>query len=639
MNLQFLSLTLDNFGPFIGEHTLALDGGSKFIYITGRNEAEPDIGANGVGKSSLWDALVWVLYGVTTKESRPAISPWPKYKSKGGTKVVVTFKRDGKLYTLLRSRKPNSLLLNDRLVEQLAVNAVLGIGEETFLRAVVIPQKGELFLDMRPEKQSQLFTEALNLDLWLRAARLATKRSAACNSSLGTLNLELSTLDGRISALASSLVQTKKDEDTFEADLNEEIEEKRKQLKDKNVALTALEEKKPKLPPRQESLGKDISQVEETIKDARRELSDLNHRIQELSTKKALLEKTDRDYSAAIKRYEAASQQNPTCPECGQKVSTQHIKIKLETLMNEKFSITEQLTKLGDVLSAAKHSHDTTTDRINGRENDLRSLRVSLDSHKAQKAKYDLQVNQLELEIASLRSDIVKLKERKNPHTETLSRLTTDRKKAQARKEEQAKRLSDLQHESKVFEYWSDAFREIRLSLIEETLEELDLATNNHAEGLGLKDWLIKFSTTKEKASGDISTKFSALLYPPGEEDAIPFTSYSGGESQRWQLAVVFGLAEVLLARAGVQTNLLVLDEPTQYLSQEGIDDLLEHLYNLARDERKAVFLIDHRSLDKGAFDDVIFVEKTAAGARIEGGEVPAAVPIQQPRKRASLGC
>jgi len=88
-------------------------------------------------------------------------------------------------------------------------------------------------------------------------------------------------------------------------------------------------------------------------------------------------------------------------------------------------------------------------------------------------------------------------------------------------------------------------------------------------------------------------------------------------ESQRWMLAVTFGLSEVLLARAGILPNIEMLDEPTQHLSQAGIDDLLDHLKQRAIDAQRAIYFIDHRALDRGAFDGVIQIEKDQAGSRL----------------------
>jgi DNA repair exonuclease SbcCD ATPase subunit len=168
------------------------------------------------------------------------------------------------------------------------------------------------------------------------------------------------------------------------------------------------------------------------------------------------------------------------------------------------------------------------------------------------------------------------------------------------------------------FKYWVGAFKEIRLSLIDEVLQELEIASSEHAARLGLVDWEIKFQTERENKSGDISYGFNVLLYPPAQKEPVRWESYSGGESQRWQLATTFGLAEVLLARAGITSSLEIYDEPSQHLSPEGVDGLIEVLGERSIDERKTIFYLDHASLDRGLFNGIFTVIKDKAGSIIQ---------------------
>jgi DNA repair exonuclease SbcCD ATPase subunit len=148
---------------------------------------------------------------------------------------------------------------------------------------------------------------------------------------------------------------------------------------------------------------------------------------------------------------------------------------------------------------------------------------------------------------------------------------------------------------------------------------ELEIASNNNAQALGLKDWEIKFSTERESKNGNMSAAFSVSLFPPGREEPIVWESYSGGESQRWQLATTLGLSEVLLSRSGLEPDIEFFDEPTEHLSDNGIYDLLECLKERARSLQRRIYMIDHRALDKGDFDGIITLVKDNNGVRIEG--------------------
>jgi DNA repair exonuclease SbcCD ATPase subunit len=166
-------------------------------------------------------------------------------------------------------------------------------------------------------------------------------------------------------------------------------------------------------------------------------------------------------------------------------------------------------------------------------------------------------------------------------------------------------------------EYWAGAFKEIRLELIDAVLTELSLAATQHAEALGLSGWRIAFATERETKSGSLSAVFNVLLYPD-QDEPIRFEAYSGGESQRLQLAIAFGLSEIVLARAGVTVNLAAFDEPTRGLSAEGVEALLEHLADRAKTLKQTVYVIEHHSLERGAFDQTLLVRKTAAGSQLK---------------------
>jgi DNA repair exonuclease SbcCD ATPase subunit len=134
----------------------------------------------------------------------------------------------------------------------------------------------------------------------------------------------------------------------------------------------------------------------------------------------------------------------------------------------------------------------------------------------------------------------------------------------------------------------------------------------------GLEDWEIQFATDRETAKGTISHGFSVFLYPPGQKEPIAFENYAGGVSQRWQLATTSGLSEILLARSGIDTDFEVYDEPSTFLSAEGIEDLVECLRDRALSQKRRIYLIDHHVLDKGAFDGMFLVTKTKEGISVQ---------------------
>lgn len=102
----------------------------------------------------------------------------------------------------------------------------------------------------------------------------------------------------------------------------------------------------------------------------------------------------------------------------------------------------------------------------------------------------------------------------------------------------------------------------------------------------------------------------------PDSPEEVPWESWSGGETQRLRIACSIGLANLIRARMPNAPELEIWDEPTSFLAEEGVQDLIDFFSERA--EERQVFLIDHRSLDSGAFDRIFTVTKDKQGSHIQ---------------------
>lgn len=88
--------------------------------------------------------------------------------------------------------------------------------------------------------------------------------------------------------------------------------------------------------------------------------------------------------------------------------------------------------------------------------------------------------------------------------------------------------------------------------------------------------------------------------------DAFSYDSFSEGEKQRIDLALLFTWRQVAKMKNSVATNLLILDETfDSSLDADGVDNLTKILDTLTDDSN--VFIISHKGeLLEGKFDDKI---------------------------------
>jgi len=596
--LQFHTMWVKDFKALVGKHIIKLDPHPGLYYVTGVNKIDPELGANGVGKSTIWDCLMWVLWGKTGRDARPAaaIQPWG---SKEYTQVRLAFTRDGVNQFITRARNPN-VLQHERKgegpkeVTQDQIPALIGMSEELFRRTILLAQFGSLFLDLDAEPQAKMFTDALNLDWCIDAAGRATEAVKECDKAIAAEEAEKVAHSAALVEVESALQRIKERRESFEADRDQQLAAIRKLLrsaKDKLAGLPVLKKPDPDL---HKKLLKQLAAAREDldacIKDAAASNADLEHL---LGRTKAL--------SKALKSDSAK------CPACGQPVTRKHL-LDEHRQIERDYKAEMELHRDQEAESkAAADRHAALNDKLQDWGDRMREWSFQ-----------EIEVKSLNSQIKGHRDDIERVKK--------LTDHFDDEREVQINRRAKLRKLISVKDEvigrfreqAEQYKFWQEGFREIRLSIIDNVLLELEMSAARHAAMLGLEDWGVKFDTEKESKGGNVTPSFSVLLYPPDQNEPVRWKSYSGGESQRWQLAVAFALSEVLLSRAGLQPNIEILDEPTRGLSPEGIDDLIGHLRERALELKRAIFFVDHHSLDKGDFDKTLVVEKSSKGVEMQ---------------------
>ena len=558
------------------------------------------------------DAPYWILTGKTVLSARPGslVENWENNKVVGGSLLI---ELDGKRYRIIRQRNPSALMLNDETVAQEAIDKLLPLSDAALRRTLLLGQRSSLFLDLRPEDKSRLFSETLELDRWLEASDRAGECVRTLERKLHGVRAEITAAESLLNILRDQHDEAADKEESFGADKTNrlatigtqrnqtrtELEEVREALSEARRAFTSLEVSPD---PKAQSLTQrlaDFRQQEGTSK------STLGRTEGNLRTVRQEEQKT----RALIAQYE----ESPLCPECGQTVTAEHTKEKLAELTEK----AKDLTQLGDNL--ARQANDLSM-RLLGYTDDIRELEKKLEQTREIRHEVDLleikEVN-LSRHLDSLNTGWEGIKNEPNPFTALCNDLERKydetSRSIEGMKEEETKLNQDVE----IHKFWQKGFKDIRLQLIDQTLIELQLTTKRNAEALGLEGWDIEFLTERETKSGSTSQSFTVLLYPPGQREPIDWAAFSGGEAQRWHIAVTCGLSEVLLSRAGIEPDIEVYDEITNYISSEGIDDVMEFLRERAIELNRKIYLIDHH-IGVGDFTDTVDIIKDETGIKIQ---------------------
>lgn len=628
--MRVSSVTVQGFRSFASPQTLEpTKGGPGLYYVTGRNEVEPELEANGAGKSSLFEALFWCFYGRTSRGLRAgSVQCWLPKSPK--CRVAVVFDHHGQHHELIRAWSPNVLTLDGRPVDQEQLEQVVGLGPDAFLQAVYFAQFTPAFVDLPPSERLALLSNVLRLEKWEKASAHCTEQVRVLEKQRSELQHKTAAAEGEICGLDTDSLGARESEwATRKQERLAELERNQTALQSEadtvKRRLTIFQRTEEKLPVRSNAepaasplpaLRSDLTVAESALNKAVAQEADLKSQVRLLNKEKK--EITDLDTG-------------DPCPICRQPIAAKHIKAETKR-------IDDQLKELENQVEVAALHREQVQDTVTGTRNRIREdeaheseARQAKATKDAAKAKIESDLRLAEDRVARLTAERKRVSGETNPHTAALAR-------AHARKQELTDRIQDLQTQLHDVEqlvtaigYWTKGFKDLRLFVVQRVLSQLELEVNNTLVALGLADWTIKFSIEQETKSGTLKRGFTILIHAPHSEDAVPFEVWSGGEAQRLRIATGMGLANLIGGRLGLDSNIELWDEPSSWLSDAGITEMLGVLEERAKSTGRSLWLADHRTLDYGGFVGVITAVKTAQGTRIEG-----ALPVKEQVKAAN---
>ncbi|MEK6849329.1 MAG: AAA family ATPase, partial [Nanoarchaeota archaeon] len=507
----FQRLEIRNFKSFVGDHTFDFTQfGPGLYFLTGQNLAEPELGANGVGKSTLWDALYWVIYGRTLRglragecrswfkppkqplkgrrqapanvptrasDPQPRVSyPPPRKKSCWGSLSMV-LNREKVL--IQRSWNPNNLQVTvngtNKEITQEDLESLLGLDGESFQQSVIIGQFSRMFFDLRPAEKLTLFSELMDLEFWQKRSKDATAELEEIQGEYGEIEHQLISLR----ATRTEVCNARDNEREFQATYAQARAIQQKKIEDQIAEeVQTIEDLNHELKDRRKEcskLAKSVEGVQQTTVDNPIRSEEIAE--QRIQTQLSVLENTVRSTKKQLSRLDRVQGQ---CPVCGQKVNENHIKSErnrlsgqlkndqeesqnLEEKLNKiqkkiKILITEAATILTKNQEAAR-SHNIAlrevqvieldlvehTERMKGRLSDLDNIKSQRSPHKTRIVEYEQRLKKLKAEISNLKENMNKL--------EGLLQAVS---------------------------FWVKGFKDIRLSIIETTLEALTVEVNNY---------------------------------------------------------------------------------------------------------------------------------------------------------------
>lgn len=613
--MRLTAVRIRNFRSFRDGREFIFPEGPGLYFLRGENRAQPRLGGNAVGKTTLWEAICWAIYGKTSRGLKAGdICNWGAGKS---TCVELDWiNDDGTDGRLIRTWGPISWTLNGEDLTKDASSPLasqLRLSFAPFLHSILMSQNQPMFLDLKAEAKAAVFSEVMNLDGWLGYSSRASDLAREADTECRFWERKVASLQGELQAAAKS--EDFEDRSAaWQADHKRDLEEILRRYSD---LIARLEPAKAKVVEaelaesrKRELYAEKLNQVEEYSAARSRFRAATDDAKERMSKARADLERRA--------SHKVRLEMNQPCGECGHVYLSEELasrqreaRTQWSIAMEESQTAYAKLKKAEREESIMERSIDESRERMK-QAMDAHHL-ATLDLKDARRALLDL-----EKRLDAMEDEAEKVEKDRNPY-EALSQEATERRAEIAAELTAAERKRQDYYERWMrYSFWVRGFKEVRLQRISEALTQLEVEVNNCVVELGLVGWELLFAVDKESKSGSMQRGFTVHVLSPDNKKPVPWEAWSGGESQRLRLAGNAGLSNLIRSTTGTPLDLEVWDEPTNGMSPEGIDDLLECLAARAKREARQIWVVDHRALGSGVFDGNYRVIKDKNGSRFE---------------------
>jgi len=528
------------------------------------------VGDNGSGKSTILDALTFVLFNKPFRIVKKA--QLVNSVNNSETVVEVEFEIGTRKYRVMRGIKPNKfeIYCNDKMVNQDASSRdyqkyleqnILKLNYRSFTQVVILGNASFIpFMQLKSVHRREVVEEILDIKIFSLMNMLVKNQIKDVADELRDIDYNKELTEEKIGLQGKYIEDLKKNKDKI-------IREKLSKIDDNQDTIDDKVKDRETLKTENEMLLQDIADRIE-VEDKLVKLNDI---------KSTLVEK-HKQHSKKIDFYK----NNDECPECKQNID----KDFKENMITEKNKDVDTIIKGMKQLKIELDEKTKRSKTIKGvttkiRENDVKVAR--LHSSITELEKFN---TQLETEMKSFQeggvgqSDEDKLKELK----ENLEKISEQRHKLR---------------EDKLYLEASKAMLQdsgIKTKIIKQYLPIMNKLINTYLTSM---EFYVNF-TLNENFEETIKSRY---------RDEFTYASFSEGEKMRIDLALLFTWRAIAKMKNSTNTNLLILDEIfDSSLDGTGTDEFLKILNTLSKEN---VFVISHKGdtlFDK--FRSVIKFEK-----------------------------
>ena len=525
------------------------------------------VGTNGAGKSTMLDALCFVLFNKPYRKITK--TQLINTTNEKGTIVEIDFSIGPKNYLVRRGIKPNMFDIeidgqmrnkesDDRVNQKILEEQILKLNYKSFTQIVILGSSNFIpFMQLSLSHRREVIEDLLDIRIFSAMWNLVKEKIKDTKDDIKVLNVKKDTIKEKI---------------FMQEDFLKELEDRgKKDIEEREGKITNINLEVDKLLSKNKEINKEIVTKNEGIKD-------VSESVKRLKTLGNLKGKISQKVSTITKEHKFFTE-NTVCPTCTQSIEENFRLNKIEDAQNRAKELRDGFKKLEESIN-----EETERERLfTNLTKEITNLTHGISQNNVRINGYQKQTGDIQQEIQT----ITKQLQGRNSEHEKLKGFEDDLQKT-------FDELVDKKEEIKYHDFAFSLLRDggVKSRIIKKYLPLINQQVNRY---LQMMDFYINFKLDEE---------FTETVESP-VHDRFTYSSFSEGEKMRIDLALLFAWREVARFKNSANTNLLILDEVfDSSLDSVGTEEFNKIIRYVIADSN--VFVISHKvdMLDK--FNTVI---------------------------------
>lgn len=536
------------------------------------------IGTNGAGKSTVLDALTFVLFNKPFRKiNKPQLVNSVNDKD---CLVEIEFSINSRDYLVRRGIKPNVFDIevngnplnkeaDDRAMQRILEENILKVNYKSFTQIVVLGSSTFVpFMQLTTANRREVIEDLLDIRIFSAMNNLVKDKIRQEKEQVRSLEARKENTKDKV-----EMQQTFIDE--LENRGKENIQDRKNKI---DQLLTEID-----------SHCEEITTIEKQVLNVTDDLGSVIGAADKLKKLGNLRGKISQKVSVITKEHKFFSE-NTVCPTCTQTIEEEFRLNRITDAQNKAKELQQGFKELEETI---KLEEDRERQFI------VLSKEITKLNHEISQNNTRISLNQRQ--IRDLESEIQTITERLENRNIEHEKLEEFRESLAKVYDEIAKKKEASVHYDFVYSLLKDGG--VKTKIIKKYLPFINQQVNRY---LQLMDFYINFHLDEE---------FNETVKSPIHED-FSYASFSEGEKMRIDLALLFTWREVARVKNSVNTNLLIMDEVfDSSLDGFGTEEFLKIIRYVIKNAN--IFVISHKSELHDKFENVIKFDKVKGFSRI----------------------